>query len=237
VVVKITRDIYLGGLRKNMINTTYISYDSSFKTPNVIDLRDLCLSTNNQHNTPYCVGYSVASYLEVNNWKNTHIPIQLDAQKIYRCGREYKADTISGTKPEYCILNLIDNDVLSGDIVKFQSLVNIYNPDVLKMMIHSNGVIITGFEITDEWYNVHSGIITKKNNPKKLGLHCVLCCGYCDDGIYIQNSWGIKEWGYYGYAILPWELLITQFCYGVFIKNLVIKDNIKKFYHDGDNIC
>lgn len=211
------------------INTTYISYDSSFKTPNVIDLRDFCLATNNQYNTPYCVGYSVASYLEIYNWKNTHIPVQLDAQKIYKCGREYKADTISGTKPEYCLLKLLEYDVFSGEIIKFESIINIYNPDTLKMMVHTNGALIVGFDITDEWYDIKDGIIQQKSAPQRLGLHCVLCCGYCKDGVYIQNSWGIKEWGHYGYAILPWKLLINQFCYGIFVKNLIIKENINNF--------
>lgn len=202
----------------------YISYDSSFKTPNFIDLRDFCLSTNNQYNTPYCVGYSVAAYFEVFLWKKTHIPRQLNAEKIYKVGREYKADTMSGTRPEYCLYGLENKGFFTGEVIKFQSLINVYTPEVIKMMVHTNGVLITGFNITDEWYCIKDGKIECKKDPKELGMHCVLCCGYCDKGLYIQNSWGIKEWGNYGYAILPWELVTKQFCYGVFVYSLIINE-------------
>jgi hypothetical protein len=177
------------------------------------------------------VGYSVAAYLEVHNWKTTHFPKQLNAELIYKCGREYKADTISGTKPEYCLINLKQKNVFCGEIVKFQSFVNMYTCDVIKSMVHQYGVLIMGFNVTDKWFDLKDGIIQINKQPNVLGLHCVLCCGYCKDGLYIQNSWGIKEWGHYGYAILPWELLTTQFCYGVYVDDLKINNTqLEDFY-------
>lgn len=189
--------------------------DKKFIYPNIIDYRDFCLPTNNQENTPHCVGYTVSGYLEVEYWKKYHIPKQFDAQKIYQAGRKYKPDTISGTKLEYSLLQLKKDNLFSG----FISLFKCKTINNLKYVIHQYGCVMCALTITDEWYNLDRNYIIKKNKKHTiLGGHCVLCPGYCKDGAYIQNSWGFKKWGNYGFAILPWELLIEQFDYGVFIK-------------------
>lgn len=192
-----------------------IPNNSNFIYPNIIDYRDFCLPTNNQGNTPHCVGYTVGGYLEVEYWKRFHIPKQFNAEKLYRSGRIYKPDTINGTKIEYVLKQLKKDNLFSGFIISFKCK----TIDNLKYIIHQYGCVMCALTITDEWYNLDSDYVIKANKKRKiLGGHCVLCPGYCQKGIHIQNSWGYKKWGNYGFAILPWKLLLEQFDYGVFVK-------------------
>lgn len=46
--------------------------------------------------------------------------------------------------------------------------------------------------------------------PERLGgCHCMVCYGWNETGLLIQNSWG-KSWGKDGTAILPYEYPITE---------------------------
>lgn len=191
--------------------------------PNVIDYRDFCLPTNNQDNTPHCVGYTVGAYLEVEYWKRYHIPKQFNAEEIYKAGRKYKADTIDGTKIEHCLLQLKKDKVFYGSILSYipQSV------NEVRYVVHQYGITMCGLLITDEWYNLDKEFVIKESKkPKVLGRHCVLCCGYCKKGVYIQNSWGFKKWGNYGFCIVPWNMWMKQIQCCVFIKNL--KFNLEK---------
>jgi len=197
--------------------------------PNVISLRDLCLPTNDQGNTPHCVGYTVAAYLEVENWKRTGVPVQFNAELIYKYGRQYKPDTISGTKIEYCFSGMETNDVCSGQLNVFSG-----NCDVVRSYVHRYGCFMSAFSVTDEWFNVSMfNVVKVSKKPKKLGGHCVLCCGYNKTGIYVQNSWGYQDWGNYGFATIPWKLVEEQFCYGVVVDNLQFGKNIEEIKLNG----
>ena len=204
--------------------TTYSSVTDKYRFPNFIDHRDFCLPTNNQRNTPHCVGYTIAGYFEIEYWKKTHIPKQFLADKIYQVGRETLADSISGTKLEYCLHGLKSSKYYDGQTILFSS--GIYIEETIKSFIHTYGQAMMAFQITDEWYSLNSkAIIKEKKRPKNLGGHCVLCCGYNMDGIYIQNSWGYQKWGNYGFALVPWSLVMKQFRYGIVINNLSFNDD------------
>lgn len=210
------------------IDCSVFQPNSLYRTPSFIDLRDFCLPTNNQGNTPHCVGYTVAAYFEVENWKKTHIPVQFDASKIYSIGRQYKADTPAGTKLEYCLLGLRHKNVFIGEICSF-SAIDTDMVDAVKCHVHTNGVLMCAFNITDEWFDLSwKNIIKPSKNFHILGGHCVLCCGYNQDGMYIQNSWGYDQWGNYGFAIVPWKLVPKQLNYCVFIRDFEIcKENME----------
>ena len=197
-------------------------YDKNFVYPDKIDYRDFCLPTGNQGDTPHCVGYTVAGYFEVNYWKKYHIPKQFNSQKIYQFGREYKADTIEGTKLEYSLISLL-HFLYTGRIYTIvpRSIEN------LKYITHQYGCMMLAMKITDEWYDLtRDGYIKRHKKPYIIGGHCVLCCGYCKDGIYIQNCWGYEKWGNYGFAVIPWDLALSQIDYVVFIDNFNFMDNM-----------
>lgn len=199
--------------------------DVKYRSPNFIDHRDFCLPTNNQRNQPNCVGYTVAAYLEVEYWRRFHIPKQFPANSIYKIGRRYKPDTMTGTKLEYCLNGMKEKEIYKGDILLFSS--KDYKIDVVKYYCHRYGYFMSAFDITDEWYNLSwKDVIKEKSKPQHLGGHCVFCCGYCFDGMYIQNSWGYDGWGNYGYAIVPWNIVCRQFQYGAVIENFEF--NIEK---------
>ena len=204
--------------------TSNIRPSVKYRFPNFIDHRDFCLPTNNQGVTPHCVGYTVAGYLEVEYWKKTHIPKQFPADKIYQIGRKTLADSISGTRLEYCLRGLRDLGCYNGNCILFSS--GIYVEEAIKSFIHTYGQVMLAFCITDEWYSLSSKyIIKEKKRPNKLGGHCVLGCGYCKEGIYIQNSWGYQKWGNYGFAIVPWNIVYKQFGYGIVIDGLSFNED------------
>lgn len=188
----------------------------SYYYPRSIDFRDMCLPTNNQGKTPHCVGYAVAGYIEVNYWKMFHIPLQFPADKIYQKAKELENNNEDGTTIEYGFRAAKELNYFSGDIQTFEP----WKANV-KFQLHKYGICCGAFQITDEWYDVgnRTGMIQSKRNPEILGGHAVLVCGYNDDGIYIQNSWGYDDWGKYGFAILPWEMVQKQMVYGVIIDN------------------
>lgn len=209
---KLNDDICLFGLKNFKVEE-----QDNFVYPNIIDYRDFCLPTDNQHNTPHCVGYTVGGYLEVNYWKRYHIPKQFNAEIIYKSGRRFKPDTMDGTRIEYCLQQLKKDKVISGSILSFKPETS----NQLKYIIHQYGIMMCALKITDEWYKLDSEYrIKEKKNPKILGGHCVLCCGYSLKGVYIQNSWGFEKWGNYGFAIVPWNMWVKQIDNCVFIKNL-----------------
>jgi len=198
------------------------SSQNGYRCPGIIDLRDFCLPTNDQENTPHCVGYTVAGFLEVHNWQETHIPVQMNAEKLYELGRKYKADTKSGTRLEYVLFQMKNDGFIDGEFKQIET-------KDIKYYIHQYGVVMCAFYITDEWYSLDRNYkIKEKRTPKKLGGHCVLGCGYCKDGLYVQNSWGYKKWGNYGFAIVPWNLVNTQLSYAMCTDNLKLL-NITEF--------
>ena len=124
---------------------------------------------------------------------------------------------MDGTRIEYCLQQLKKDKVISGSILSFKPETS----NQLKYIIHQYGIMMCALKITDEWYKLDSEYrIKEKKNPKILGGHCVLCCGYSLKGVYIQNSWGFEKWGNYGFAIVPWNMWVKQIDNCVFIKNL-----------------
>ena len=78
------------------------------------------------------------------------------------------------------------------------------------------------FNITDEWFklNMSNPVLSVCNKGNNKGGHAVLGCGYNKDGLFIQNSWG-KNWGAYGFALIPWNKVQEQFIYGCTITNVL----------------
>lgn len=194
---------------------------SKYKFPRVIDSRDLCLPTNNQGDTPHCVGFSVAGYLEVEFWKRYHYPKQFPAHDIYKSAKEIEQDSNDGTTIELGFSGAKKLNLFDGEIKTFEPWI-----DNIKFQLHKYGIFCGAFEITNEWYDISwfSGKIKIYRKPEILGGHAVLVCGYNDDGIYIQNSWGYNSWGKYGFAMLPWELVQKQLIYGVVIDNIIVNN-------------
>ena len=189
--------------------------DSRFVAPRKRDNRDLCIMTSNQSDTPKCAAFSMAGYIEVRNWRIKHYPEQVEPSPIYNGAKQLDGDFNPGTSLDNAAMAALNLKLISGEISFIQNTVN-----DIKFAIHQNDVFVGGFMITNEWNSVNSktGRISVLTEDKiiVLGGHAVLVCGYDDDGIYIQNSWG-PYWGLYGFAFLSWEQVFMQFSYGVVI--------------------
>jgi hypothetical protein len=93
----------------------------------------------------------------------------------------------------------------------------------IKFAILEFGVCLGAFNITNEWNLLRrkDGRISEFDNPRFMGGHAVLICGYDEEGLYIQNSWG-QGWGIYGFGLLPWKLVERQFLKGAVIKDIEV---------------
>jgi len=185
-----------------------------FVAPRKLDFRDMCIQTSNQGDTNHCVGYSVAGYIEIQNWKKNHYPEQVDGDNIYKEAKKIDGYDGEGTWLRFGVQGAINSGLISG---KYEHLKN--NRDQVRFAIHEYSACILAFQITDEWNSVgKNGEIPIFSNPITRGGHAVLGCGYCPEGLYIQNSWGIR-WGLYGFALLKWNLFDKQFSNGIIIRN------------------
>jgi len=183
-----------------------LSKEPKFVAPRKIDFRDMCLKSDDQGRTSQCAGFATAGFIEVQNWKSKHYPEQVDAPAIYKEAKRIDGYTGEGT--------MLDDAVKASINLKFANGHGIYisnTIDDIKFAIHQYGVCIAGFMITDEWNEVEkeTGFIRIIEKPTKRGGHAVLLCGYDDNGIYIQNSWG-ESWGIYGFGILRWNQFSQQ---------------------------
>jgi len=190
-----------------------VKVPTEFIAPRKIDSRDMCLSSSNQLSTPHCAGYSTAGYIEYHNWKTLHYPAQVDGDAIYAQAKKIDGNSTPGTTLKSAIKAAVDLKFINGigRYVDYPS-VNSSNLDrmdkriiSIKFALHQYGVVLAGFQITDEWDYVEKGtgiIRDMGDNAKRRGGHAVLLCGYSSDGVYIQNSWG--DWGHYGFATLGW---------------------------------
>jgi len=187
-----------------------------FLAPRKIDSRDMLLTSSNQGQTPHCVGYSTAGYCEFIHWKIQHYPEQIDGDAIYAEAKKLDGSpNINGTWPKFGVEAAINLNLIKGK--------GKYIPSTRKdiqFALHQYGVCIAGLMITTEWNQVEKKtgmIIDLGNQAVKRGGHAILLCGYDDQGVYIQNSWG-TEWGLYGFGMLRWSQFDKQFMNGMVIE-------------------
>ena len=172
-----------------------------FIAPRRIDFRDMCLRSSNQGVSPHCAGYSTAGFIEVQNWRTKHYPEQVNGDAIYREAKKIDNFNGNGTYLWATVKAAANLGLTSGKGKGVGS-----NRQDIQFALHEFGVCLAGFIITSEWNSVDkkTGFIRDMaGNYETLGGHAVLLCGYDENGIYIQNSWG-ETWGLYGFAILRW---------------------------------
>lgn len=204
-----------GDLRIEVPNVSKFSAaDPNFVAPRKIDNRDMLLVSSNQGMTPHCAGYATAGYIEFINWKVKHYPEQVDGDAIYERAKLLDHDSADGTTLEFAAEAALCLGLISHNEDHFVAPTK----KDLQFALHQFGVVVCGFDITDDWNYVNSkGDIAFTDRPDRLGGHAVLACGYDDIGVYIQNSWG-KTWGIHGFGRLSWEQVSDQFMYGLVIQ-------------------
>lgn len=195
-------------------SATYVKTPDKFVAPKKLDFRDMCIETSDQATTPHCVGYSTAGYIEVQNWRRNHYPEQIDGDAIYYEAKKLDNYAGDGTWIKYAVTAANNLELIQGTAEYVNN-----DRQKFKFAIHEKCVCISSFVITNEWNRVgRDGIIPNwGNNIITLGGHAVLCCGFDDFGVYLQNSWSYN-WGLYGFALLSWEQFDRQFQHGIIIR-------------------
>jgi len=185
-----------------------------FMAPRKIDYRDMLVSSSNQGQTPHCVGYSTAGCCEFWHWKKEHYPKQFNGDAIYAEAKKLDGSPdVNGTWTKYGVKAAMNLGYITGK----SKYVN-KGVDNIKFALHEYSPFVAGFIITTDWniVNKKNGLIKNTPNAQKSGGHAVLCVGYDDVGLYLQNSWG-EKWGIYGFGILGWEQVKSQFMNGMVI--------------------
>jgi len=185
-----------------------------FIAPRKIDYRDMLVTSSDQGQTSECVGYSTAGCCEFWFWKNKHYPKQFDGSAIYAEAKKLDGSpTVNGTWPKYGVQAAINLGFIAGESRYVTNTI-----DDIKFTLHEHGPFVGGFLITTDWNIVdkNTGLIKNSQDAISRGGHAVLCAGYDNSGLYIQNSWGDK-YGIFGFCILGWEQVQKQFMNGIVI--------------------
>ena len=195
----------------------YTRENDGFSYPVTLDLRDLVLKTENQGMTSMCAAYTATSWLESLLWRRTGKPVDYDPQVLYKKAKSIDGmPNEEGTSLDAVMYAMIDLGWLEGCTKK--DAVFIRNSNQLKRAVHRYGPCLLGFEITDRWYDHKGKLVFDDITGRSEGGHAVICTGYNEAGVFIQNSWGL-DWGKYGFACISWEVFNRQFICGAYFKN------------------
>lgn len=111
--------------------------------------------------------------------------------------------------------NLTLLEVLAEDY-KIESYARLATVNEIKQWIYVNKTAVPMAIATDNLEIDDEGIIQIPKVYPNSG-HAILCVGWTEDGLVIQNSWG-SDWGIKGLAVLPYEYDIRE-AWGVTLPN------------------
>lgn len=158
----------------------------------------------NQGQNPYCVPYSLSSYI---NWKmNSKEGTNNKDRKVKV--KEIFHGNKNGMSFKDAFEILKDKGVATDDgIFKLHNFAKIGNSDALRTAIVANGPCVGGIGV----YNSLVNDFWEKGKDLEGG-HAIAFVGYNKDGFIIRNSWG-KTYGEDGYWILPYDKIYD--CYEI----------------------
>ena len=202
---------------KQMKMAAYDLAQNNQAYPKTLDMRDLVLQTQNQGQTMKCAAYTATSWIQSVMWRRTGVPVNYDPNKLYKHAIDtYQNGIDAGMKLSSAMNSIIDLGWVPG--LKREDIVLIGSVQSLKRAIHRYGTCLLGLDITNRWYSHYGKLVFTKGDGQKIGGHAVICVGYNQVGVLIQNSWG-TSWGKYGFACISWDQFIDQFRVGSYFKN------------------
>lgn len=217
-----------GFLKKPIDFTTFprLGVTPKFVAPNKIDERFRMTATADQGYLPQCAAYAAWKMMGNIYWRKNGYPCDslTNPALIYADAKRHDGDPSGDGTTIPSVLDALKHLNLFSSTCQTR----IVNPSItdVKFALHKFGVILGGFNITEEWYkcNPKKTAICSKNALPGIGGHCVAVVGYDKDGLYILNSWS-EAWGEYGYALITWKCFQEQFIYGGVLDNCL--DGIK----------
>lgn len=197
-----------------------LSASRKFFAPARVDCRDYMTPTEDQGDKPWCAAYAVANWAESMLWRRDDTFDQIKPEWIYAYAKEHDGmPDIEGTTLT-AALEALRGSVFDRDVCK----VKVVKPNRLafKYAIHKFGAIVAGFNVSEKWYEcTKDNCVISELGQENYGGHAVIVCGYDWDGVYIQNSWGAKDWGNYGFAKIVWDVFEKQVVYGAVLSNVL----------------
>lgn len=215
-----------------VIKTYYQAKDHNGKLVNIdgvvnplkLDFRQQCSVADDQGSTSECAAYSICNWIEALIWKRTGKLINLNPDQVYAGAKQIDGmKNQDGTMLECAIKSAFK---LGG----FENVDNLkigflYNDgttrtiEQIKFLIHKYEFLHIGFNVYQGWFNCNENDPYVKHQGQCAGGHAVLACGYDNEGLYIQNSWG-KSWGAKSFGIVKWDVFLQDFIYSCFVENV-----------------
>ena len=215
-MVSDTDDLTLNGLALNGLVLDNIDLMGTFGAPNLfqapayLDNRPYCLPASNQGRYPACAGFAIAGYCEVQQWKENHIPTQIDGIEIWKRGLIHMPGNLKsgGITLEAAFKSAREFGYLPKGSPK---VLRTFRD--LQFALHTHTVAVAGMKTTDLWDNpTQSGLVEQKGPVR--GYHAVLICYYHEQwGVGFQNSW--HAWGANGFGRLSYKDFDSSFEYAI----------------------
>jgi len=193
----------------------------NFQAPKELILTGYCVPVDDQGQLPWCAAYSAANYAENLLWRKRGYHTEIDPAPLYSYAKTIDGDpTGDGTYLECTLQALMKYGHFDSTVCKIKTIGGSVfgNGSALndvKYAIHKYGVCMAGFNITDEWFNPSKGVV-RGTSKKSQGGHAVLIVGYDEDGVIIQNSWGLS-YAHDGFVYLTNKAFEEQFMYAAFL--------------------
>jgi len=189
------------GFKQSNIDGTEKIFSSSINTtlPSSYSYVKYLPNVWNQGDKPYCVPYSISTYL---NWReNFKNSTKIDNKVNY--SEIYKIKTTEGEGMTFKeAFSYLKHHGVSFE--KGNMLINNYalvrNIMSLKYAIILNGPCFGALPV----YNTNKEFWKSSNNDNFLGYHAISIVGYNEQGFIIRNSWG-KSFGENGYTLIKYE--------------------------------
>ena len=194
-------------------------WGAKYVAPLRIDKRWYCTKTEDQGSKPWCAAYAAAQWAEAIRWQIKDYPEDIDPAWIYEYAKGIDGSPNgAGTTLTAVLKALLGRKVFNPSVCDVKVIRS--NTEDIKYAIHKFGLILGGFNITSEWYmlNPKKTFICNSSNRSGYGGHAVVICGYDENGIFFQNSWG-ERWGDSGFGGMTWECVENQFMYGAVLTN------------------
>lgn len=187
----------------------------------------------NQGNVGSCVAHSLATVVEFFNKKQENTKVVMSTDYIYG-NRSYSKNNGSGLIVRDAIKTLgkmgdVDNDTYPGNseapecIQKFKrrdknidasaypnrisSYYRLKTQDEIKENIMNIGPVLFTVSIKDGPHTDSNNIL-RFTSQREQGLHCMVCCGWNQNGWILHNSWGY--WSEDGRVIYPYDYEIVE---------------------------
>lgn len=207
---------------KELKRSRLFSAARNFQAPKELILTGYCVPADDQGAKPWCAAYAAANYAENLLWRKRGFHVELDPAPLYQYAKTVDGNpSEDGTYLECTLQALLKYGHFDSTICKIKTVGGSVfgNGSALndvKYAIHRYGVVMAGFNITDEWYNPAKGVVRGGGGYAEQGGHAVLIVGYDEDGVIIQNSWS-GNYAHDGFVYLTNRAFGEQFMYAAFL--------------------